>query len=941
MSANPWPSSRSARGAASNEDLRDDANQSGRLTRPPLQQQPPPQAAADSSTTPIAAPPGAAATAATAPLTAAFPPAPPPSFPPPAAPLYPTQDVRAPPGDTTSAAAAVAAAAASLHAAAAATKRFPPLYPVTAPPSPRSPALHEQLQQMQDQLLLLQQARPGPSFASGAVAAPYTAVAAAAVADTAASAQQLRNDLTRSRTPTPQALGAGSAATDGEIARSPSVSTRRSRVSFLAAGEAEKREALTRSPGSPPMSSRQINVQMQGQAFPSHAPRLKSASSSVDMAGRGERPQIYRVDSVSSGPVDWYNIPEPPLVMESPAEYSNNNSPGHLTHNPYGLGPESPTSKQFTLNLASAVVPSALQRTPSSRGTLAHGANSTNHPLILHSLSDPIPALLANRPVVELVVLLGALGHRSSPLLSQLQVQPPGPSHPTLRLIGSAGNRFAGVGEYWDASQAHVIVEGNVALAKSVRRLRAAFAKAQKVRDYAERNRDISMPLVGTLTFICEELCLATEEMAMDFAGEGAVASILATCKSWEYKGSDGTVTGPTDFEPFWDAQFAVATLVAQVRAELVEPLTDSSAPFAAAMSARSRAREGDLTSAMMTVFTFEARRGGPRLAHWVVLRSWGCGTGALLPGDSLDAGWITANCKARGTPEHTPRRAHLLSAGSSAATTLDLSLLPDATNRLSWSLFCRIVPPFQLETCSRSDLAAFSAFTPLPPSVEQMLAGGGSGGAGSAVPGVLLEAGEYNVLAPPPASAATTVTQMEALLRVIDAVGSRAALTACGYPYMPDGISPTAFRDMCQFSSRRSRAGLTALAGIFMARGKREAVCAFMAAISLMARMGGVRVEERDVVVKLFGPATSAAAAQQQQAGTSPRSFVVYSSDLERALRRPDARGAQWLSLAGGGKLRLVLVCSAATGYVRCLGTATFVGSIVDVPEGPGVFIY
>ncbi|KAJ1548660.1 hypothetical protein HK405_001007, partial [Cladochytrium tenue] len=53
---------------------------------------------------------------------------------------------------------------------------------------------------------------------------------------------------------------------------------------------------------------------------------------------------------------------------------------------------------------------------------------------------EAIRAQLGERPVVELVILLGVLGHRAGSLAAQLQQQPAG-SHPSVRLVGSAGNR--------------------------------------------------------------------------------------------------------------------------------------------------------------------------------------------------------------------------------------------------------------------------------------------------------------------------------------------------------------------------------------------------------------------------------------------------------------------------------------------------------------------
>jgi hypothetical protein len=89
---------------------------------------------------------------------------------------------------------------------------------------------------------------------------------------------------------------------------------------------------------------------------------------------------------------------------------------------------------------------------------------------------------------------------------------------------------------------------------------------------------------MGLMTSTCEDLCASTEEMSVDFEGEGGIAAILATCAGWTYKGSDDIFATPQDFEPIWDKQFAVSTIVAQVRIELVEPMTDFVTPFASAM---------------------------------------------------------------------------------------------------------------------------------------------------------------------------------------------------------------------------------------------------------------------------------------------------------------------------------------------------------------------
>ncbi|KAJ1556657.1 hypothetical protein HK405_002216, partial [Cladochytrium tenue] len=317
-------------------------------------------------------------------------------------------------------------------------------------------------------------------------------------------------------------------------------------------------------------------------------------------------------------------------------------------------------------------------------------------------------------------------------------------------------------------------------------------------------------------------------------------------------------------------------------------------------------------------------RRGGPRLAHWVVLRSWGCGTGSLIPGDTLDTGWVTANCKARGSMDTTARRSPLANTTLSKAVTIDLSLLPDVDGRLSWSMFSRAAPPFQLASVSAAELAA--AIPGVPAQVSGTLVG------------VQLEAGEYWLLRPP-STQSRLATPLEALMRVCEAVGTRAALTACGYPYMPEGISVSALRDLCQFtaSRRSSRSGcLTTLAGIAMTRGKREAVCAFLAASSLVARVGRGAEQERDVAVRPCGPA----ARFSEPSGGAEGAFLLCSADLDRALRRGAlAANTRWLCLPGD-RIRLVLLCSAAAGLARCVGTAVFVGSLSNAQEGAGVFI-
>ncbi|KAJ1563460.1 hypothetical protein HK405_001952, partial [Cladochytrium tenue] len=242
-----------------------------------------------------------------------------------------------------------------------------------------------------------------------------------------------------------------------------------------------------------------------------------------------------------------------------------------------------------------------------------------------------------------------------------------------------------------------------------------------------------------------------------------------------------------------------------------------------------------------------------------------------------------------RGTPASA---AALVAAGStSAPEALDLSLIPDTRGAMSWTLFARVAPPLQL---------AHSAV--------------------SGRPGVVLKAGEYVVLAGLEAGARTELTQMDALARVITAVGSKTALAACGYPHMPDGITPQAFRDMCQFTTRRSRVALSALAGIMMSRGKKEAIRALLSAVSLAGRMGD-RFERQPVAVRACAGG-----------------FLVHSAALDAALPTPaDPASATWLALSGS-KIRLVLVCSGDRGDIVCYGTATFVGNLDDAGAVEGV---
>ncbi|KAJ1560535.1 hypothetical protein HK405_006756 [Cladochytrium tenue] len=575
-----------------------------------------------------------------------------------------------------------------------------------------------------------------------------------------------------------------------------------------------------------------------------------------------------------SNVVDWYNMPEPPMMARS-----FTSSASMHTH--------SPTPFEFSSDMALPARKMEASATPSTM-------NST-HPLIFHSPSDPIPGLIANRPVVEIVILLGPRRNRAPSLLAQLQSQMPPSQFPQLRLVGSSSNRYAGVGEYWDAGQAHVLIEGNVPLQKSVRRLKNAVVRAEKVREHVVKNNDISMPMMGWMTATCEDLCTSTEEMSVDFEGEGGVVAVLATCASWTYKGSDGATAVPRDFEPIWEKQFTVSSRVAQVRVELVEPLTDFVTPFASAMCARSRARDGDVASAMMTLLTYEAQHGGPKVAHWVVLRSWGFGSGAPQPGDLLDAAWISAEAAARGTQAQVAAAA--AAAGSGAPVTslvpsaLDLTLLPDTTGAVSWSLFARVVPPVQLKRDP-----------------------------GSGATGVEIKAGEYHVVEDVQ-SKFVLVTQMEALQRVIQTVGSKLALAACGYPHMPDGISPPAFRDLCQFTTRRSRVAFSALAGIMMTRGKKEAVRSLLAAVSLGGRMGN-RLEKQQVVVR-----------------KCTGGFMIHSMAVQEAIRAAQGHQLSWLCLSGS-KVRLVVICTADRGIVRCLGTANFVGALAGQPDGVGVFI-
>ncbi|KAJ1563908.1 hypothetical protein HK405_000343, partial [Cladochytrium tenue] len=160
-------------------------------------------------------------------------------------------------------------------------------------------------------------------------------------------------------------------------------------------------------------------------------------------------------------PVDWFHMPEP-AASSHPSTDDGSGS-----------------AAQFPIDAHAVPRAATLLRSAVSMAAMSTSSESTNstHPLIRHSPSDPVPGLLAGRPVVELVVLLGPRGSRAPSLLAQLQAQMPPEQFPQLRLIGSAANRYAGVGEYWDAAQAQVVIEGNVPLGKSVKRLRGASAR--------------------------------------------------------------------------------------------------------------------------------------------------------------------------------------------------------------------------------------------------------------------------------------------------------------------------------------------------------------------------------------------------------------------------------------------------------------------------------
>ncbi|KAI9330022.1 hypothetical protein DFJ73DRAFT_964082 [Zopfochytrium polystomum] len=539
---------------------------------------------------------------------------------------------------------------------------------------------------------------------------------------------------------------------------------------------------------------------------------------------------------------------------------------------------------QWGLNLPVDRTDSLLSPLPSvylpsqSQWNKGEVTNST-HSLILHAPNDPIPSLIAGRPVVEVTILLGARGHRAPSLLMQLSSQQPPSDYPQLRLIASSSNRYAGVGEYWDAASARVSIEGNVPLRKSVKRLKAAVARSERVREHVNRNGDISLTMMGVMTSTCEDLCASTEEMRVDFEGEGGVVGILATCQTWIYYGSDGAAATPDLFEPIWEKQYTVSARVANVRTELVDPITDFVTPFATAMSARSRARLGDATSAMMTLLTYETRHGGPKVAHWIVLRTWGCGSGALREGDSLDASWIAAESATRGAPSHI-----LSTVSTSVPSSLDFSLLPDTTGTVAWSLFSRVFPPLQVVRVR-------------------------------GITGVQLQPGEYHVIGGVETTH-RTVTQMDALQRVIATVGSKTA---------PRGVRlPSHARRNLSFSTKRSRIAFSALGGIMVTRGKREAVRSLLAATSLVSRMSLDRLEAGKLVVR------------RCEGG-----FLVHPVGVQEAVATFAASGQtlSWLCLSGG-KIRLMLVCSGDRGHVRTLGTATFVGTPVGPPDGVGVLI-
>ncbi|KAI9325692.1 hypothetical protein DFJ73DRAFT_767408 [Zopfochytrium polystomum] len=538
----------------------------------------------------------------------------------------------------------------------------------------------------------------------------------------------------------------------------------------------------------------------------------------------------------------------------------------------------------------------------------------STHPYIFHSPTDPIPSLIAGRPIVKVTVLLGARGHRAPSLLAQLISQQPPLEHPHLKLLASTGNRYAGVGEYWDASSAHVIIEGNVPLRRSVKRLNSASMRSGKVRDHVVKNNDISMPMMGWMTSTCEDLCSSTEEMRVDFEGEGGLVGILATCHSWVYHGSDAFTLNPCCSSPSGKSSLRSPPASRTCPSTWSTPITDFVTPPATETT----------PAAMMTLLTYETRHGGPKVVHWIVLRSWGCGSGTLKDGDTLDGGWIAAECTTRGSPVH-----------------LKGAVGPTVRGASTGGL---IVPPLRIAL--RGAHAAATA-----------AAGGGVGSGGSGAMGVILGAGEYHVLAGVEPGY-KVVTQMESLQKVVSAgrlprgagrVRARRRRSAHSWPprrwvsRMGDRLErqETVVR-RCSVGDDEEKGSVGGGVG-----GARSAFLVHSVGVQeevTAAVNSGARVFWL-LLPALKGSTLSPSSSSSSSSSSSVSGGSPTPGDAPQLFSSSSSSSSSSRSAAAAAaaveRIRLVLVCTSDRGYARTVGTATYVGTPpARKPDGTGVFI-
>ncbi|KAJ1563955.1 hypothetical protein HK405_000180, partial [Cladochytrium tenue] len=205
-------------------------------------------------------------------------------------------------------------------------------------------------------------------------------------------------------------------------------------------------------------------------------------------------------------------------------------------------------------------------------------------------------------------------------------------------------------------------------------------------------------------------------------------------------------------------------------------------------------------------------RRGGPRVAHLVVRRAWGC-DGTLADGARVPPALLTADCRSRGrsggggggggafSASVLPGRRRLSASGVGA---VDCGLLPDVSSRVSIGLF----PALGRGLRVHAQLGHAGVLLPSARFrfVHVAAAAAGPGTAASAGGG----GGRYS-----PSGSVELVTRGEALRRAaLAAGGARPVLAACGVEFGPAAATAAGFVALASRAGAAAAAAAAASAG-------------------------------------------------------------------------------------------------------------------------------